>query len=210
MPNGLSGLQPTLSNLIQFFSFISPFLLGFFLVLSSIFNQDIKGFIYLAGVLIATVINIFLLNIIRSEADPNRDPICDLIDFNIFSMGGSFNNPNLSASFLAFTFAYLILPMCYNKQMNWVVLIFLILFMITNAITKKINNCSSWGGILVGTLIGLILGTLWYSILAITDNQKLLYFNEFVSNNVICERPSKQTFRCSVYKNGELIKSNVV
>jgi hypothetical protein len=28
-----------------------------------------------------------------------------------------------------------------------------------------------------------------------------------VSNNVVCSRPKKQTFKCAVYKNGELIKN---
>ena len=38
----------------------------------------------------------------------------------------------------------------------------------------------------------------------------LLYFDELLSNKVACSRPSKQSFKCSVYKGGELISSNVV
>jgi len=33
----------------------------------------------------------------------------------------------------------------------------------------------------------------------------LLFFNAEPSNNVICARPKKQTFKCFVYKNGEVI-----
>jgi len=210
MADGISGLQFTITNIFQFGAFISPFLLGFFLIMSSIFNQDIKGFIYLAGVLIATIINILLMNIIRHESSPNRAPICDVVDFNIFAVGGTFDNPNLSSAFISFTMAYLLLPMIYNSQMNYVVLIFLISLFIVNAITKITNKCSDIGGIATGSLVGFILGSLWYSILSITGNNRLLYFNEFVSNNVVCERPTKQTFKCSVYKNGELIKNNIV
>lgn len=210
MPDGISGLQFTITNVLQFASFISPFILGFFLVMSSIFNQDIKGFIYLGGVLISTIINIFLLNIIRHESSPNRAPICDVIDFNIFSMGGSFDNPNLSSSFIAFTTAYLILPMIYNEQMNYIVLLFLISLFLIDSFTKIQNKCSDMGGVATGTLVGFILGSLWYSILSASGNNSLLYFNEFVSNNVVCNRPSNQTFRCSVYKNGQLIKDNII
>ena len=117
MADGLSGLQFTITNILQFGAFISPFLLGFFLIMSSIFNQDIKGFIYLAGVLIATIINILLMNIIRHEASPNRAPICDVIDFNIFAVGGTFDNPSLSSAFIAFTIAYLI-----TCLINWILL----------------------------------------------------------------------------------------
>jgi hypothetical protein len=44
----------------------------------------------------------------------------------------------------------------------------------------------------------------------VSGYDSLLYFDELESNNVTCSRPSKQTFKCSVYKNGELISSNVV
>lgn len=206
----LSGLQFTLTNLFQFFAFISPFLLGFFLVMSSIFNQDLRGFVYLAGVLMATVINILLLNIIRSESNPKRGPICDLIAINIFEPGGTFDNPNLSSSFIAFTSAYLLLPMIYNKQMNWMVLIFLLILFIIDVFTKISNGCTGGPGVFTGALTGLLLGSLWYSLLQATGNQKLTYFNEFISNNVVCSRPQKQTFKCAVYKNGELIKNNIV
>ncbi len=210
MADGLSGLQFTITNILQFGAFISPFLLGFFLIMSSIFNQDIKGFIYLAGVLIATIINILLMNIIRHEASPNRAPICDVIDFNIFAVGGTFDNPSLSSAFIAFTIAYLILPMIYNNQMNYIVLVFLLAIFIINIFTKLTNKCTDMAGISVGSLIGFILGAFWYSLLSVTGNERLLYFNEFISNNVVCERPTKQSFKCAVYKNGELIKNNIV
>jgi hypothetical protein len=34
---------------------------------------------------------------------------------------------------------------------------------------------------------------------------KYLFFNEVSSNKDICYQPSEQTFKCSLYKNGELI-----
>jgi hypothetical protein len=206
----MPGLQLTISNLFQLSAFISPFLLGFFLIMSSIFNKDIKGFIYLAGVLISTIINILLLNIIKHESSSNRDPICDIINFNIFNPGGSFNNPSLSSSFIAFTFIYLILPMVYNNQTNYIVIIFILTLYIINIITKLYNKCTEFGGIALGTLVGLIFGSLWYSLLSVSGNERLLYFNEFISNNVVCERPTQQSFKCAVYKNGELIKNNIV
>ena len=39
-----------------------------------------------------------------------------------------------------------------------------------------------------------------------TGNDKMLYFNEILSNKVICGRPSESTFKCAVYKNGELLR----
>ena len=42
-----------------------------------------------------------------------------------------------------------------------------------------------------------------------TGNDNLLYFGKYTSNNVQCSKPSKQTFKCSVYKNGRLISRNI-
>jgi len=36
----------------------------------------------------------------------------------------------------------------------------------------------------------------------------LLFFNDYSSNKEICTMPKKQTFKCAVYKNGELIGSS--
>ena len=39
-----------------------------------------------------------------------------------------------------------------------------------------------------------------------TGNEKMLYFNEILSNKVMCGRPNETTFKCAVYKNGELLR----
>ena len=36
--------------------------------------------------------------------------------------------------------------------------------------------------------------------------ESLLFFNDLTSNNVVCKRPTNQTFKCSVYKNGQVIQ----
>ena len=69
---------------------------------------------------------------------------------------------------------------------------------------------SGWGdlilGVVIGALFGLVLGGTWYGIIKASGNPQLLYFEE-LSNGETCSRPSKQTFKCAVYKNGKLIKN---
>jgi hypothetical protein len=79
-----------------------------------------------------------------------------------------------------------------------------------DGITKVNKNCTTKGGTFLGALVGLILGTVWYSLFHISGYDSLLYFDELQSNNVVCSKPSKQSFKCSVYKNGELVSSNIV
>ena len=199
------AMQLTISNLLYFFATVSPLLLGFFLVMISIFNQDIKGIVYLAGVLVASLINLFVLNLIKSPSSPDKSPTCDLIDFP-FNLN-QYNSPAFNSMFIAFTIAYLILPMKYNNQMNYAVLGALLGLFALDAFTKIINKCTTMAGSLLGALIGLVLGGAWFTLFHVSGNDSLLYFNEFSSNNVVCSRPEKQTFKCSVYKNGQLIKN---
>ena len=205
----MPGIEVTATNIFQFISFISPFLLGFFLVVSSIFNQDLKGFIYLAGVLMSSILNILLKNMIKSESSSDAAPICHLMKFDIFS-DQNYNNPSISSSFIAFTIAYLLLPMIYHKQMNYTVLVFLITLFIIDTMTKLSNKCTNLAGIFIGSLIGFILGSIWFSLFMANNQEDLLYFSEFISNNTVCSRPSSQTFKCSVYKGGELIDNSIV
>lgn len=205
----MPGIEVTITNIFQFGAFISPFLLGFFLILSSIFNQDLKGFVYLAGVLLSSIINILLKNVIRSPIAADAEPICSLVKFDLLS-DQNFNSPNVSSSFLAFTLAYLLLPMFYNNQMNYIVLVFLISLFVLDTITKLSNRCTDLTGVFVGALVGFIMGSIWFSLFLSGGQTSLLYFNELVSNNVVCSRPSQQTFKCSVYKGGQLISDSIV
>ena len=62
----------------------------------------------------------------------------------------------------------------------------------------------------MGIFIGLFFGTIWFWMWFAFNRKDLLFFNELVSNNAICSRPNKQTFKCSVYKGGELLSSTTL
>ena len=100
--------------------------------------------------------------------------------------------------------------MRYNDQMNYFVISALLCLLALDAVTKIKNTCATNGGVILGTLVGLILGAIWYTLFHISGFDSLLYFNELQSNKVMCSKPSKQTFKCNVYKGGNLISSNIV
>ena len=206
---GNSGITPTPSNLFNFFSFMTPFLLVFFLVMISIFNMDIQGFIYLGGILMASIINIFFMNIIKNPANPDRNPLCGVLNFPFFGTTERYDSPSLNSLILCFTFAYLILPMIFNRQTNYIVIITLISLFIIDSFSQVTNKCTNASGTILGSLVGFVLGAIYYTIIYHSGNKNLLYFEEFQSNNVICKRPRKQQFKCRVFKNGELVSSTV-
>ena len=199
------AIQLTFSNMFQLFSAFSPLLLGFFLIMSSIFNQNIRGLVYLGGILIACAINMLIMNVIGSPSDPTRSPLCDLVQLP-FGMN-QYNSPALSSLFISFTLAYLVLPMITKGTYNYSILVCLLGLLVIDTISKVGNRCTSMVGSLLGTLTGLVLGGLWFALLHSSGNKSLLFFDEVDSSSVQCSRPSRQTFKCAVYKNGELIKN---
>lgn len=199
------AIELTITNIFQFVSALIPLLLIFFMVMISVFNQDLKGMVYLAGVLITSVINIFLLNIIKNKRDEASGPSCSL--FNLPFNMNQYNVPSLNSVLIAFTIAYLFLPMKTTNQMNYVIIAALLSIFVIDAVSKIMNKCTTIAGVIVGLLTGLIFGSIWYILFHSAGFDSLLYFDEVVSNKTYCSRPKKQTFKCSVYKNGELIKT---
>ena len=145
------------------------------------------------------------MNIIGSGRNPEEAFSCSIFDIPHVSR---FNSPYPSCLIIAFTVAYLILPMKYNEQMNYPVLAFLLVILGIDIVTKVQNKCTTWAGSILGGLVGFLLGTIWYILFHVTGFDSLLYFDELRSDNVMCSQPSSQTFKCSVYQNGQLISGN--
>ena len=77
-----------------------------------------------------------------------------------------------------------------------------------NGITRKSAGCNFIADLLVGNLVGAGLGVgFFYALWSKQENRHLLFTSDLGSNRVSCSRPSKQTFKCAVYKNGQLIKN---
>jgi hypothetical protein len=199
-------LPLTFSNVVQLFSIFAPLFLGTFLVLVSVFNQNIKGIIYLSGVLLASVISYAISSMIGSAPLENESQICNIMESPIIPSQYRFNIPNYNSMFISFTLIYLLLPMLSNNQINfWIIGVIVSIFSV-DAYVKLTHFCTVPRGITIGAIIGLTLGAVWYFILKLNSFESLLFFHDLTSNNVVCKRPSNQTFKCSVYKNGQVLQ----
>ena len=69
------------------------------------------------------------------------------------------------------------------------------------------TKCNNLTDIFIGNLLGSGLGVGYFFAFWSSNNKKLLFIDNLDSNKVMCNRPSKQTFKCAVYKNGQLIKN---
>ncbi len=199
------GMNLNLTHFFQFFSVIAPFLLPFVLCMISVFNQDIKGLVYLAALIFTAVVAIFLNKQFGTTLPAN--PICNVINFPYDSKGN--NIPYFNSVAITFTFMYLLYPMIANGSYNVPIILFtLFIYIIDVYIKWFVIKCVGSAEIAFGTLIGLVCAFTWCSLFYFTDNNSVLYFNNLPDGKTEkCSTPDKQTFKCAVYKNGQLIQN---
>ena len=201
----------TLTNLFQYLTIMSPFLMVFFIVMISIVNNTIiKGLIFLMGIVIATFIIYLIKTMIKDKQHPLADPLCNLLPFPFTTKGKTIENqrpfilgaPLMSTSLLGFIVAYMIFPMWVHNSVNPPLLLILILFLVINAVTELWRLCSSLFGVILSVLVGSLLGVGFYGLIAVSGNQKLAFFSEIPSSAQGCHKPSQQKFKCDVFKKG--------
>jgi hypothetical protein len=181
---------------------MSPIFIAVFMLMTSMFNGDVKALIWLGCVILGVVALIPLskLFILKSdqECTPKQAAVID-----IFS-----KYPNLSVStfFIIFTLMYLILPMQQNQDWNYYVIVGFLGMLIVDTLFK-LQNCTTYTGIVSGAFVGGMFSLLCYGVIRQAGGDQLLYFNTVSSNNIYCSRPKKQQFKCYVYKNGEIIST---
>ena len=203
----MAGIEFSLSNIAKLISLIGPLFLIFFMIMLSIFNYNLKGLFYFIGLIFIFIFNFLLKNFYVDKTD-----IKDVQFYcNLFELGAvsPYSFPEISSMILSFTLIYLFLPMVFNNQMNLFVIFTIVSMLIMDTRFKITSKCSSITHTIAGISFGLIFGVLWYFFILVVLGKEFLYFNELGSNNVVCKRPSEQTFKCSVYKNGELISSDI-
>lgn len=192
----------TVPNLFAYFSMISPFLLVLVLVFISIINSNLKGLIYLLGVILLFVIIALFQNVLRVSPSEKASAFCQLfaVPYPIFTV------PSFNSAIFLFTIVYLFVPMMINRIMNFPLLFVILVLFVIDCSMKTANYCTTPTGIILGAFIGIIWGLFWYFLIQ-GQNNELLYYDDLLSNKVACSRPSQQKFKCSVYKNGELLKT---
>jgi hypothetical protein len=186
---------------IEEFMQMSPIFIAVFMLMTSMFNGDVKAFIWLICITAGLVLVVGVISKVFPDNGCTNNPPNVVMDL-------FWKYPNLSVStfFIVFTLMYLVLPMLETKDWNYYVIIgFLGIFAVDTLF--KLRYCTTGLGISSGACIGALLGATSYFMIKYAGGDKLLYFNTVSSNNVYCSRPKKQQFKCYVYKNGEIIST---
>ena len=115
---------------------------------------------------------------------------------------------------IAYSIFYLYTPgYTQISQTNIGLLVLFILYGVLDIMIKKNLGCFQYKtvnfmGLFFNILGGSIAGYIWVTIIYTLNLTNYLYFNMLSSNAMTCSVPKKQTFKCTVYKNGQVMSTS--
>ena len=187
-------------NLAVFLSFFSPIILATSVTGMSFVFQNFKGLIYLGFLIGCCVVRSFVYMMSGANPIVNDRTICTSIQYS------KYGNPTFSAFVFAFTIMYLSFPMFSNGSVNYWIFILLITYFFMDMFVKLYKNCIiKTGDLFLNVLLGAASSALIVTLMYAGGSGKYLFFNEVSSDKEMCYQPSKQNFKCLMYKDGTLI-----
>lgn len=187
-------------NIIVTMTFFSPLMVAIIITSLSFIFQNFKGIIYL-GFLIAFCLlreGIYYVNGGSQVVDDGT--ICNTIQYS------KYGNSSFSSFVFAFTITYLSVPMFLNGTANLWIFTGMVFYMFLDIYIKVYKKCVIYtSDMFLNICAGLFCGYLIISLMSWGGSSKFLFFNEESSNKETCTQPSTQTFKCKVYKDGELV-----
>lgn len=187
-------------NIATFLSFFSPIILATSITGMSFVFQNFKGLIYLAFLIGCCLVRSFVYIMAGASPMVNNKTICTSIEYS------KYGNPTFSAFVFAFTIMYLSIPMFSNGSVNYWVFTLLLVYFFMDMFIKISKNCIAiTSDLFLNVLLGAALAGFIVTLMYTGDSGKYLFFNEVSSNKEMCYQPSKQTFKCSVFKDGTLV-----
>jgi hypothetical protein len=187
-------------NIVVFLSFFSPIILATSITSLSFIFQNFKGLIYLGFLIGCCVVRGYFYMMAGANPIINDRTICTSIQYS------KYGNPTFSAFVFAFTIMYLSFPMFSNGSVNYWVFISLITYFFLDMFIKIYKKCViQMGDLFLNVLLGAASAALIVTLMYTGGSGKYLFFNEVSSDKEMCYQPSKQTFKCSLFKDGTLV-----
>jgi hypothetical protein len=207
-------MELNLVTLLYLFFRLAPFIIVCYFSLGSIFNQDIKGLIYLVGLLFACFATFLVGQTLPLAYSTGVEPggltakavmpVCNLLTIG---KDGSFSKIPLGISILSYTLIYLVYIIAKNhlELTNIPTLVFFPILIVGDLIWNLRNECYATFGVFLSIAVGALSGWAWAYIIA-SLNKPGLFFLNIGSDQSVCQRPSKQLFKCT-FANPSIEKS---
>ena len=183
-----------LSKLMDVIYLLTPIVLSSFFILLGIINSNLKGIILITGAILSIILYIGLCHWFRFNCIAGSQQICKT--FGVPIPPTDVNIAGSSILFILYTFTYILIPMLVNREANPYFIIMMILLVCLNITGDIKNNCIDIKQLIVASILGVVCGAIWYFIIASISNGFFLYYDELLSNNIQCMKPSEQSFKC--------------
>lgn len=197
------GMEFSIGNLFKFISYITPFLVIFTFILIGFLNYEpIKPLLYLSGVVVTTFFGILIQRSQSSNDEVGRSAMCDMWELPFSRNTSGYDLPSISILFLSYTLLYVVVPMVIAGDINYPIMLFLIMLLGADIVNKVSNSCTNVIGVIASIFFGGIFGGGISSLLYYTIPEHL-YIQSMNSNKVSCSR-KKQKFICVKKDKGKL------
>ena len=193
-------MELNIISILYLFFRLAPFIIVSYFSLQSIFNQDLKGVIFLIGLLITSFVTIIIGNILPIDKKGDgilsnyARAICNQLTLG---SNGPISKLPLSQTVYGYTLSYLAYFIGSNNLVSQNIPTFIIfpVLIIADIFWSSANGCSTNILLITALIIGGIFGTLWAMIIEASNVPGLSYFSG-ISNKDVCSRPTKSLYRC--------------
>jgi hypothetical protein len=202
------------TNIFYSLSFYSPIIICVSIVLFSMLSSTMeKAFVFFVWIFIITFIRIIVFKGLNTNQGsvPNEMPNICLTGLSDLFIP---KDVTYSTFILTFTMMYFVTPMIMiSKQnnvnvINYGMLAFFLAYIALDLFIKNVLSCIQlFSSLVIGDVLsGLFLGGVISGIIMYGSTLKsYLYINEINTNKEVCSMPSKQQFKCRVFKDGTLV-----
>jgi len=210
LTNSISSNTPV--SILEALSLYSPLITMLSILIFSIFSSALyKGLFYIASVLCVTAARMGFLFTFVKEYGTEANEKCK--NGRLMPYTGR----TYSTFIMMYTVCYFVVPMIIltktndENMVNPYVVAFFAAYICFDIIMKLyLMECITFGMGLIGDfLLGGVAGAGLALLLFYGDQISLMFINELNSNKEVCSVPSKQKFKCVLYKDGMIVGSSV-
>ena len=196
-------MELNLINVLYMFFRLSPFIIVSYFTLQSILNQDLKGVIYLVGLIVTSFIVYLIASMLPEE--PVSKNSNDLMKVKCTQLtigsGEPISKLPLSQTVFGYTLTYLSYFIGVNNLQSQNIPIFILfpVLILGDIFWSTTNSCSSLKYLLISLIISSIVGLLWAMLIESTGVGGFAYLTG-IANKDVCSRPTKSLYKCRSIK----------
>jgi len=206
-----------LPNLIRSSIYYSPIILSFTIIIITLLYQTYTGVIFFLFIIAFTALREFFISFRQqnnsSDNITNTNINCAKWQNKKWMCDKDWcESSNVSNGFVIFYTTFLVFyflsPMMIYGTYNWALFCGLLIYLLfIYVFNLNIDHCIDGTTFAANVFVSLLCVVISITILISTNSNKLLFLAQLDTDSNVCSMPSSQTFKCNVYKNGEIIAS---